>query len=136
MKHRFTRLDKYIWTHKKRRVSFRQPESPNRPSTSASSVKPFQGKGTVKEEDDASVERFENDKTSNIEAKDVENISNTVSGVEDLNDKDKCQNDDDNDGDIEEELREVTKDIDFEKIDKLNEEDSSSSTSDEDKKFK
>lgn len=34
-KYRFTRLDKYIWTHKKRRVSFRNPESPQRRTPAA-----------------------------------------------------------------------------------------------------
>jgi len=34
-KYRFTRLDKYIWTHKKRRVSFRNPESPERRTEAA-----------------------------------------------------------------------------------------------------
>ncbi|MCL4135937.1 UNVERIFIED_CONTAM: hypothetical protein GTU68_053044 [Idotea baltica] len=35
LKYRFTRLDKYIWTHKKRRVSFRNPESPQRRTPAA-----------------------------------------------------------------------------------------------------
>lgn len=35
LKYRFTRLDKYIWTHKRRRVSFRNPESSERRTPAA-----------------------------------------------------------------------------------------------------
>ncbi|KAF2360236.1 TMPIT-like [Trinorchestia longiramus] len=38
LKYRFTRLDKYIWTHKHRRVSFRNPESSERRTLAARSA--------------------------------------------------------------------------------------------------
>uniref|UniRef100_A0A2P2I1D8 Transmembrane protein 120 homolog n=1 Tax=Hirondellea gigas TaxID=1518452 RepID=A0A2P2I1D8_9CRUS len=50
LKYRFTRLDKYIWTHKKRRVSFRHPES-NERRTPAARAASFNRKMRISKEE-------------------------------------------------------------------------------------
>lgn len=100
-KYRFTRLDKYIWTHKKRRVSFRNPESPQR-RTPAARAASFSRKRPGKREDEAPITIPEQTTTAN-----AKNGGNS-NGEESEN--------------FNEMLSDITKDIDFQKVDQENEE--------------
>ncbi|XP_050730318.1 transmembrane protein 120 homolog isoform X2 [Eriocheir sinensis] len=100
-KYRFTRLDKYIWTHKKRRVSFRNPESPQR-RTPAARAASFSRKRPGKREDEAPITIPEQTTTANAK------IGGNSNGEESEN--------------FNEMLSDITKDIDFQKVDQENEE--------------
>lgn len=106
-KYRFTRLDKYIWTHKKRRVSFRNPESPQRRTPAARAASFTRKRPGVREEDEPLLDsnQLGQENLSNAELKNVEdNKGGNVESKE-----------------LDDILNDVTKDIDFEKIDKENE---------------
>ncbi|KAK3868667.1 hypothetical protein Pcinc_025967 [Petrolisthes cinctipes] len=111
-KYRFTRLDKYIWTHKKRRVSFRNPESPQR-RTPAARAASFtrKGSGGVKEEEEPLIDSNQLTKETVYNAR-----------VNDLDDETQQQ--------LEDMLDIVPKDIDFEEIDRENETDNEGSETD------
>lgn len=113
-KYRFTRLDKYIWTHKKRRVSFRNPESPQRRTSGARAAAFTHNRPEVKEEEEAgtiSSEPQVNSADTGSEDK-ADRMDETDSAAKELNEM----------------LDDVIKDIDFEKIDRENENDMNSET--------
>lgn len=108
-KYRFTRLDKYIWTHKKRRVSFRNPESPQR-RTPAARAASFKREGpNVKEEDESLVSNI----THQVNLGSVESTKI---------DHEKEERDSASDS-INKLLDGIVNDIDFEKVDKENDDD-------------
>ncbi|KAK8378876.1 hypothetical protein O3P69_009542 [Scylla paramamosain] len=104
-KYRFTRLDKYIWTHKKRRVSFRNPESPQRRTPAARAASFSRKRPGMREEEEAPQVTPPNQVTTI----DDENAS-TENGDEGNN--------------LNKMLNDITKDIDFEKVDQENEDES------------
>lgn len=103
-KYRFTRLDKYIWTHKKRRVSFRNPESPQRRTPAARAASFSRKRPEMREEDEAQV-----------------NVSEKAPLVGVKNGSNGNGEDGEN---FNEMLHNITKDIDFEKVDQENEDES------------
>uniref|UniRef100_A0A0P4VYB0 Transmembrane protein 120 homolog n=1 Tax=Scylla olivacea TaxID=85551 RepID=A0A0P4VYB0_SCYOL len=104
-KYRFTRLDKYIWTHKKRRVSFRNPESPQRRTPAARAASFSRKRPGMREEEEAPQVTPPNQVTTIGD----ENAS-TENGDEGNN--------------LNKMLNDITKDIDFEKVDQENEDES------------
>ncbi|KAK7071258.1 hypothetical protein SK128_008990 [Halocaridina rubra] len=108
-KYRFTRLDKYIWTHKKRRVSFRNPESPQRRTPAARAASFKRDRSNVKEEDEAVI-------PNSVHQDGVVNVGSTNIGkeyeevLEEIDQINKIVDD-------------MGKDIDFEQVDRENEED-------------
>ncbi|XP_045107971.1 transmembrane protein 120 homolog isoform X3 [Portunus trituberculatus] len=102
-KYRFTRLDKYIWTHKKRRVSFRNPESPQRRTPAARAASFSRKRPGMKEEEEAP----------------------QVMPSSQVNGDENTSNENGDDGtNLNEMLNDITKDIDFEKVDQENEDES------------
>ncbi|XP_047476051.1 transmembrane protein 120 homolog [Penaeus chinensis] len=107
LKYRFTRLDKYIWTHKKQKVSFRNPESPQR-RTPAARAASFNRKKTEVREEEENVSKCQEQQANSIVtdpkvSKDVEDQNSEAQQFNDM-------------------LDELTKDIDFVEVDKENEE--------------
>ncbi|XP_064081504.1 transmembrane protein 120 homolog isoform X1 [Macrobrachium nipponense] len=112
-KYRFTRLDKYIWTHKKRRVSFRNLDSPQRRTPAARAASFKRERPNVKEEDEGTGQQ---DKGLPLEEKHINNENENMT----------------TEGEMNKLLDDVTKDIDFEKVDKENEDDVTDSDADDD----
>ncbi|XP_042892643.1 transmembrane protein 120 homolog [Penaeus japonicus] len=106
-KYRFTRLDKYIWTHKKRRVSFRNPESPQR-RTPAARAASFNRKKTEVKEEEENVNKCQAQQANSIiiGPKVSKNVDDQNSEAEQL----------------EEMLNDLTKDINFVEVDRANDE--------------
>ncbi|XP_068222754.1 transmembrane protein 120 homolog [Palaemon carinicauda] len=112
-KYRFTRLDKYIWTHKKRRVSFRNLDSPQRRTPAARAASFKRERPNVKEEDECADQQ---DKGFPTEENNLNSENESLTTESEMNKL----------------LDDMTKNIDFEKVDKENEDDGTDSTDSDD----